>query len=117
MASQRELKFRALAENLETGEKKWYYYGIMTKPVLLGYKWVVKDLQFIGRIDKNKKEIYEGDIVEINGYGINGIFEIVWDECTAKFATSIYEEDCFEHSESVMNIIGNIYDHPELLNS
>ncbi len=72
-------------------------------------------MQSTGLRDKTGKWIYEGDIVKIDGYGVTGVYEMIWCDATAKFVVNIYEEDCFEHSQSVMEIIGNIYENKELL--
>lgn len=74
-------------------------------------------MQCTGLKDKNGKLIYEEDIVKVSGYGVEGIFKMFWDDTTARFCTSIYESDCFEHSQSVMEIIGNVFENKELLNA
>ncbi len=73
--------------------------------------------QFTGLKDKNGKKIFEGDIVDgcdfsaEDGYGIvqwaDGAFEICGHDLVGTFHENYFEKD-FE-------VIGNIYDNPELL--
>ncbi len=82
-------------------------------------------LQYTGLKDKNGKEIYEGDIVKVPAnYGGDHFYK----ECIGSVN---YEEDGFilenpndkegfvwqDYSWSNVEIIGNIYENPELLES
>lgn len=72
--------------------------------------------QYIGKKDKNSKEIYEGDIVigSFNGRGI-----IIFDEEKCQFLIKTLEyKDVFAFDNErfgMIEVIGNIYDNPELL--
>ena len=67
--------------------------------------------QFTGLTDKNGKKIFEGDIVKYE----NKIYEIKYLEKYARFAPSnehsVFMVCAFNHLE----VVGNIYDNPELL--
>lgn len=77
-------------------------------------------MQFTGLHDKNGKEIYEGDIVELKAN--NGCCEmigtIIYDEYDLAFELRDIEEEtqeCLWYAEQELEVIGNIYDNPELL--
>ena len=74
--------------------------------------------QFTGATDKNGKKIFEGDIVRVNRSEVPLIVE--YSECNCGFYADSRSDDYF--SISVLNrdlvdleVIGNIYDNPELL--
>ena len=76
------------------------------------------DMQFTGLKDKNGVEIYEGDIVNHNGIGVGYIdysdkhaaYKIVFKGTTRKWLI-----DMIEREIRSIEVIGNIYEHSELL--
>ena len=69
--------------------------------------------QYTGLHDKNGKEIYEGDVLKGTFYGFpmpeyDYVFQIYWDEKEKGFMANYFEP-------SECEVIGNIYDNPELL--
>lgn len=138
----REIKFRALLET-NKGLHQWCTYGIGTKPHLFGgYKWITEDLQFIGLKDKNYKEVYEDDIVLLpddykdrildDGSGpiepfnhlskvvfTNGSFGLQVSESGECFKEGFwsFERIKYESGDSIekLEVIGNAYENPELL--
>jgi uncharacterized phage protein (TIGR01671 family) len=88
-------------------------------------------MQYTGLKDKNGKEIYEGDIVNIgiiNGSGklpYDGkekerIVQVIWSEFRSSFAIKFNENantDLFNYARNgkEFEIIGNIFENPELI--
>lgn len=76
---------------------------------------------YTGLKDKNGREICEGDIVELHtpAEGIIGRYIVKWDEVAACFYLEgnweIAPDEIWEHSQSWLTVIGNIYENPELL--
>ena len=72
--------------------------------------------QYTGMDDRNDTKIFEGDIVEVNRLGGKYRYQICYDKGLARFiglrgigfTKFTYDSDKFE-------IIGNVYDNPELL--
>lgn len=109
----REIKFRAkLVDN-----GKWINWNIPRQvefneidPKTLG--------QYTGLKDNNGKEIYEGDIIEFISYWNNSekyrkmyqnIRIVTWDAEKSKFNNVIPDSDYYSE------VIGNIYENPELI--
>lgn len=135
----RELKFRAW----ERSEPKMHYEFIIVDhkwcidekkigcPVNLGFQHMQEDndndcgweiMQFTGLNDKLNTEIYEDDVVKItnafNGIQhigiikfIKGRFVVIVDKGNGvKYTPGIYSTDIGQ-----INVIGNVYENPELL--
>lgn len=84
--------------------------------------WV---MQYIGLEDKNRKDVYEGDVVR---YNTGEIWFVEWDAKQAGFIyrnRQILDEAGRKKSSGIgygqlpgsheVEVIGNIYEHPELL--
>lgn len=107
----REIKFRTWNPN---GKKMNGLHGciVLNDRIVRGLADSIL-MQYTGLKDKNGKEIYEGDIVRST---FNGIGKIEWDERNATYRSVGKTADM---TLSVVTreseIIGNIYENPELL--
>lgn len=71
--------------------------------------------QFTGLLDKNGKEIYEGDIIRVNPTD-SGIRYVKWDDRHAQFVSQmLHNEQYYLISHNDSQVIGNMFDNPELL--
>lgn len=81
------------------------------------WKWChLKDgvlMQFTGLIDKNGKEIYEGDILK---HDLWGNCQIIWEHgmFRGQSKDENYDFTLADYQRDRQRIIGNIYENPEL---
>ena len=76
-------------------------------------------VQSAGLKDKQGKEIYEGDVVGGWVYDYDGPFEVFFNEGAFSLKATIEDDGyypCLYNLESSLEIIGDIYENPELLN-
>lgn len=121
----REIKFRAWlkdsklmvdVDEIDIGIKfiYYYYHSDDLEGELKSFK-NIELIQYTGLKDKNNKEIYEGDIVILH----NDKYKVIFNSKEARF---VLRDDEFEseipftnNNNERMEIIGNIYENPELL--
>lgn len=111
MKENRIIKFRAWDKDL-----KKMYYDVLHN---IGFNGIV--MQYTGLKDKNGKEIYEGDIVRL--FGTEKPCSVVFQDGMFVVKAPYHKEEwfdlnMFEHDERVITlyeVIGNIYENPELL--
>ena len=118
----REIKFRAWDKK----EKRYWSQEEMDSIGGYYYTFGTSDndgefclQQFTGIFDVNGKEIYEGDIVYLlNGSEGNILAEVKWHEFGWRFkkvSADSWHLFQWKDDEESIEIIGNIYENPELL--
>jgi len=115
----RELKFRAWYEKRMSlpftllEDKAKFEDGVILHRSSMG---IAEIMQFTGLHDKNGKEIWEGDVIDIHGdrYEVRQDKSGAWiyDEFKAFPKTGIISWDMLS---SEIEVLGNIYESPELL--
>ncbi len=97
----RQIKFRAWALD---GNRyiNWHEIGFLSVTRLVNDADFILE-QYTGINDKNGKEIYEGDILDISKDGEPVVF-----------INGCFEPACYFKSEA-MQVIGNIHENPDLL--
>lgn len=119
----RELKFRAYGKD----SNEFLYIELKPNAKVQDNSWRYNNYedweQFTGLLDRNGKEIYEGDIIEVEtciDEEETTTYEVYWDEGTLEYALKTikginYDSCVGELSPSAVRVIGNIHENAEIL--
>lgn len=109
----RNIKFRFWIEKYkrmcdwDTALKEKGYLHLLNFP-----EWI--PMQFTGLLDKNGKEIYEGDIVKFDGHTFEDKFIAIIVFNNGMFRPEQWNEPLGNYK--YLEIIGNVYENKDLLN-
>lgn len=124
----REIKFRGKGKK----DRKWYFGNLYDKDTYgrthictinggcLNIDHTTVG-QFTGLYDKNNNEIYEGDVIRLNDYANvvcvfqHGAFGYVYAKDFHSFAGNTNFTFNPKNQDADVEIVGNIFDNPELL--
>lgn len=126
----RKIKFRAYLkdtnEMVAVGAMDWDHEGnllCLNYPKgkdYFGYEDNIALMQYTGYKDVFHNEIYEGDIVRYD----KKLFEVIWMCSGFCISYIVPNDDCYlnyclpvANNEKDMEVIGNIYENPDLLKS
>lgn len=135
--TKREIKFRTPTK-CQNGHFRWYYYEADFGDVYKvgwgekqadckcptggldnGFEKCGNDEQLTGLFDKDRKEIYEGDIVKVDAPTDKGsIYEIVWEDGVYRYfshKTKVHYYFAQKAMAIFSEVIGNIHENKELL--
>ena len=104
----KDYKFRAWDKQL----KQFRYFDFSTCLPCYSYKvnWVVQ--QFTGLVDKNGREVYEGDIMKSDFFVNSEIKSIIfWEDGGFELDGDVISQDTLNYYE----IVGNVFQNPELI--
>ncbi|CAG6295340.1 phage protein [Streptococcus pneumoniae] len=120
-----EMNYKVMVGNCDTDDENWTcpIIWIEEKKDWLHFDDYECIMQSTGLLDKNGKEIFEGDIVQFEDcYEVSDFLYIntgIIEWCQGGFHVtnrdSVLMEDLFDGDSLDVTIIGNIYENPEIL--
>nr|WP_298927364.1 YopX family protein [uncultured Erythrobacter sp.] len=72
-------------------------------------------MQFTGLTDKNGTEIYEGDVVELHGQLFAAVYDAPQFWLSKDGSPDGLEDTFYSDSGMLYEVVGNVYENPELL--
>lgn len=118
----REFKFRGWNSKKQKMSEPFLFDDFDTN-YFIPESWYFGDfeiMQYTGLLDKNGKEIWEGDILQLNNktVTINSFTtHVIFNQSSARFEL---EDTVFmgldQQFTNNLEVVGNIYEHPHLLN-
>lgn len=120
----RDIKFRFRCHSIEHPSRDYFEYVTLDELKNIGLLTIndiefeiIGDDEYTGLKDKNNKEIYEGDILTDGEF----IAEVAWGIGKAGFILTggqhsmAMAEGIFEQIVNTCEVIGNLYENPELI--
>jgi len=118
----KEIKFRAWYKEDKVMSRRFTLENLQCGQGVLDDFNKMEIMQFTGLLDKNAKEIYEGDIIKHQDEGER--FEVYWSDINVSFKIiPISDKDINQELEDItfcenskeFEVIGNIYENKDLL--
>ena len=115
------LKFMLYGDDIERDSN--YHIGLSCGKLFVAYQNKKSDwdeleiMQYVGKKDKNGKEIYKGDIIQ-DYWKEKDLYikaEVIWKGCGWKIKTNTGTYLLDESIIKGYEVVGNIYENPELL--
>ena len=125
---ERTLKFRAWSKGHKIMHTKVNLYSLNREGIMdraqLDNKQIMENIggscevmQFVGRHDRNGKEIFEADIIKI--HGLKDYYIVIYDEEFCEFRMKHYLSEsgyAFHVCTKPFEVVGNLFETPHLLN-